>query len=167
MDSSGDLMAKFEFEGVDNYIAQLEKLYDKTDSVIGETVYKGAGTVMKYVSAAVSEIVTDNRHGTPDHKVIGPTTYQKEGLIRSLGISPARYDGTFFNVKIGFDGYNDLPTKSWPQGQPNSLIARSIESGTSWMQKQPFMRKAEQAAKAPCEKVMADTVDKAIQNIMK
>lgn len=161
------MMAKFQYDGIDDYIAQLQKLYENTDQVIGEAVYNGAGTVMKYVSAAVSEIVTDNRHGSPEHRVIGPTTYQKEGLARSLGISPARYDGTFYNVKIGFDGYNDLKTKSWPQGQPNSLIARSIESGTSWMQKQPFMRKAEQKAKVPCEKVMAETVDKAIQRIMK
>lgn len=160
-------MAKFQFEGVDDYIAQLQKLYDKSEDVVGEAVYNGAKTVMKYVSAAVNDIVTDNRHGTEEHKVAGPSTYQKEGLVRSLGITPARYDGTFFNVKIGFDGYNGVKTKTWPQGQPNSMIARSVQSGTSWMQKQPFMRKAEQAAKSPCEKVMAETVDKAIQKIMK
>jgi len=160
-------MATFQFEGVDEYYAQLKRLYESSEAVCGEAVYNGAKTVMKYVSAAVDGIVTDERHGTPDNKAIGPNSYQKEGLIRSLGITPARYDGSFYNVKIGFDGYNKLETKTWPQGQPNSLVARAVQSGTSWMQKQPFMRKAEQEAKLPCEKVMAETVDKAIQKIMK
>ena len=160
-------MAQFQFEGVDDYVAQLQNLYNRSDEVVGAAVYNGAKTVMKYVSAAVDGIVTDNRHGSPEHRTSGPNAYQKEGLVRSLGITPARYDGTFYNVKIGFDGYNKLKTKTWPQGQPNSMIARSVESGTSWMQKQPFMRKAEQSAKIPCEKVMAETVDKAIQSIMK
>lgn len=40
-----------------------------------------------------------------------------------------------YNVKIGFDGYNNIRSKRWPQGQPNQMVARAIESGTSWMSK--------------------------------
>ena len=163
----GDLMAKFQFEGVDDLIAQYQKLESNADDMIGEAIYEGAGTVMKYVSAAVEGIATDDRHGTPEAPCIGPTTYQKEGLIRSLGIAKMRQDGTFFNVKIGFDGYNGVITKTWPSGQPNSMIARAVQSGTSWMRKQPFLRKAEQAARGPCEKAMAAVVDKRIANIFK
>ena len=70
-------------------------------------------------------------------------------------------------MKIGFDGYNQLTTKRWPQGQPNSMVARSVESGTSWMKKQPFMRNAEQSAKGPCEAVMEKTVDEHIKKLAK
>ena len=77
-----------------------------------------------------------------------------------------RNDNGFRNVKIGFDGYNRVKTKTWPQGQPNLMVARAIESGTSWMQKQPFMRRAEASAKGPCEQAMAETVDKEIQKIV-
>ena len=160
-------MAKFQFEGVDKLVAQYEKLADKSIEVIGKAIYNGAGVVMKAVSGAVDNIGTDNRFGTSENPTIGPTTIQKIGLQQSLGITKMRADGDFWNVKIGFDGYNNVKTKKWPQGQPNSMVARSVESGTSWMAKQPFMRQAEQGAKGPCEKVMAQTVDNEIQKIMK
>lgn len=160
-------MAKFQFEGVDDLVSMFERLSKDSMPMIGEAVYTGANTVMKYVVQGIDSIVVDNRHGTPDHPVKGPNAYQKEGLYRSVGIAKARFDGNFYNVKIGFDGYNGLETKRWPSGQPNSMIARSIQSGTSWMMKQPFMRKAEQAAKGPCEKAMEKVVDKHIEKIAK
>ena len=78
-----------------------------------------------------------------------------------------RNDGGFRNVKIGFDGYNYVKTKTWPKGQPNAMVARSIESGTSWMSKQPFMRKAESSSKSRCEQAMADTINKELTKIVK
>ena len=160
-------MAKFQFVGIDDYIAQLEKLYGDTDKIVGRAVYEGAGTVMKYVKQGIDSITVDNHYGTEQNPKSGPSSYEKEGLRRGIGISKARTDGTFYNVKIGFDGYDGVHTKRWPQGRPFSMIARSIESGTSFMRKQPFMRKAEQAAKGPCEKVMADTIDKEVKQIFK
>lgn len=160
-------MAKFDFQGVDRYIAKLEKLHQDANKTAGHAIYAGAGTVMKYVLAGIDTIVTDDHFGTPDNPTNGPKTFQKEALYRSIGIAPARYDGNFYNVKIGFDGYNQLKTKRWPNGQPNSMVARSIQSGTSWMKKQPFMRKAEQAARGPCEAVMERVVEEEIDKIMK
>lgn len=166
MVDKGNLMAKFQFEGIDNYIAQLEKLYGDTEKIAGKAVYDGAGVVMKYVLQGIDSIAVDNRYGTEENPCSGPSSYEKEGLYRSVGIAKARYDGTFYNVKIGFDGYDEIKTKTWPNGRPHSMIARSIQSGTSWMQKQPFMRKAEQAARGPCELAMAEAVEKEIQKIM-
>lgn len=160
-------MAKFQFKGVDELVSQYEKLANDSQKIMGEAIYYGADVVMKHIRSAVQGIATDNHFGTAENPCIGPSTYAKEGLIQSLGITPARYDGSFYNVKIGFDGYNGIKTKTWPSGQPNSMIARSVESGTSWMQKQPFMRQAEQSARGPCEKVMAEVVDKAIEKIVK
>lgn len=159
-------MARFQFEGVDELIAQYQKLQKNTEPMIGKAIYNGAGVVMNAVESAVSNISTDNRFGTSETPVTGPTTIQKLGLQHSLGIAKMRNDDGFYNVKIGFDGYNNVKTKRWPQGQPNAMVARSIESGTSWMQKQPFMRKAEQSSRSRCEKVMSETVDKEIQRII-
>ena len=161
-------MAKFQFEGVDEYISQLNKLYSDTDKIIGRAIYEGTGVVMKAIKSAIANINTDDSHGygTAENPKTGPTSIQKAGLIHSVGIAKMRNDGGFYNTKIGFDGYNLVQTKRWPQGQPNAMVARSIESGTSWMTKQPFMRKAEQAAKGPCEKVMQETIDLEIDYIM-
>jgi HK97 gp10 family phage protein len=159
MACKGDLMAKFQFEGIDDYIAQLKKIYEDTDEIIGAAIYQGAGVVMKSVVTAIENLQTDDKFGTPENKTTGPNTYQKEGLRQSIGIAKLRKDGTFWNVKIGFDGYNGLTTKTWPSGQPNAMVARSVESGTSWMQKQPFMRKAESSSRARCEQAMANQID--------
>lgn len=160
-------MAKFQFEGVDNYISELQKLYDDTEEIIGAAIYQGAAVVMKSVVSAIDGIQTDNRFGTPENKTIGPNSYQKEGLRQSIGIAKLRKDSSFWNVKIGFDGYNGLKTKTWPQGQPNAMVARSVESGTSWMQKQPFMRKAESSSRVKCEQAMASEIDKQISKRVK
>ena len=159
-------MAKFQFEGVDKLVEQYSKLEKNTDEVIGRAIYEGAAVVMKAVESAVDGISTDNRFGTAENPVSGPTTIQKIGLQHALGIAKMRNDNGFRNVKIGFDGYNNVKTKRWPQGQPNMMVARSVESGTSWMQKQPFMRKAEQSSRSQCEKVMGETVDKEIQKLI-
>lgn len=159
-------MAKFKFEGVDDLIDQYSRLAKNTDEVIGKAVYNGAAVVMRAVESAVSNITTDDRFGTAERPTSGPSSIQKAGLQHGLGIAKMRDDNGFKNVKIGFDGYNRVQTKTWPQGQPNAMVARSIESGTSWMRKQPFMRKAEQSARSKCEQVMGETVDKEIQRII-
>lgn len=159
-------MAKFEFEGIDDYIAQLSKLYDNTEEIMGKAIYDGAGVVMKYVIQGIDSITVDNSFGTSEKPCNGPSSYEKEGLYRSVGIAKARHDGSFYNVKIGFDGYDELKTKKWPNGRPHSMIARSIQSGTSWMRKQPFMRTAERAAKMPCEAAMQLAIDREIAKRM-
>lgn len=160
-------MAKFQFEGIDTYIAQLSKIYSDTDKIIGRSIYEGAAVVMKEVVSAIDGITIDNNYGTEDKKTTGPNSYQKEGLKRSIGISKIRQDGTFWNVKIGFDGYNGLKTKTWPKGQPNAMVARAVESGTSWMQKQPFMRKAEKSSRVRCEQAIANQIDEEITKRVK
>lgn len=166
MVGKGNLMAKFQFEGVDKLIAQYEKLQGNTEEMIGKAIYNGAGVVMKSCVAAVEGIATDNRFGTQENPTTGPSTIQKIGLRNAIGITKMRNDNGFRNVKIGFDGYNTVKTKRWPQGQPNMMVARAVESGTSWMQKQPFMRKAEQSSRSACEKAMSETIDLEIKRII-
>lgn len=122
---------------------------------------------MNSVVNAIESIQTDERFGTPENKTVGPNAFQKEGLRRSIGIAKMRKEGSFWNVKIGFSGYNKITTKTWPSGQPNAMVARSVESGTSWMQKQPFMRKAENSSKVRCEQAMANEIDKQITQRVK
>ena len=56
------------------------------------------------------------------------------------GISKFRNDGTKIQTSIGYQnaGYATLKGKT----KPIPLIVNSIEHGTSFMKKQPFMRKA-------------------------
>ena len=75
-------------------------------------------------------------------------------------------DAGYLNVKIGFDGYNAMRTEKYPQGQPNQLVARGVESGTSWKQKHPFVRPAINASRKRAEAKMAEVLDKEIEKVM-
>lgn len=68
----------------------------------------------------------------------------------------------YLNVKLGFDKYNRTHTKKYPDGQPNQLVARGVESGTTWLQKTPFVDPAVRQSRGDAEKKMAEVLDKEI-----
>ena len=55
-------MAKFQFVGVDELIAEYNKIYDNTEEMIGKAVYQGAGVVFQSIKDAVDAINTDDSH---------------------------------------------------------------------------------------------------------
>ena len=79
---------------------------------------------------------------------------------------PIQYYGHGLNTKIGFDGYNDVKTKKYPNGQPNMMIARSINAGTSFRRPYPFVQRCGKNAKLPAEAAMATSLQGAIDSIV-
>lgn len=136
-------MANIQMRGLDEYTRALSRLdLIARDRVCGKAVYEGAGIVADAVKSAILSIPTDEAWGTSSNPTSGPQMRQKQGLYHSLGITKMRNDNGFLNVKIGFSGYNEIKTRRWPQGQPNAMVARSIERGTSFMRANPFVKKA-------------------------
>lgn len=163
-------MATFKTQGLDKYVAQLERLGKKTDTVISEAVYEMAKVVADEVKANLIALpsVPDTEGlkafaSTPQQK-IPITKAQKWGLVHSFGIASLRNEGGFIHVKIGFDGYNEVQTKTFPKGQPNALIARSIESGSSTREKTPFLRPALAAARKQAIEAARVKFDEAIHD---
>ena len=164
----GLALAIVQFKKGDEYIARIEKMArESREKILGPAIYDAANVVTDAVREKLSTVPTDERWVPYGTVKAGPRKVELVALENSLGIAKLQDNNGFLNVKVGFDGYNGLQTKTWPQGQPNSMVARAIQSGTSWMSKQPFMRKAEQASKAPCEAVMSEVVDREIAKIMK
>lgn len=161
---------KFKFDGLDEYIATLHKMADANqfEDAIGSAIYVGADIVADAIRKEIEAIPTrpPNLRGSPEHKLSGLLAVQKRALLNSLGITSLRETAGIYDVKIGFDGYNSVVTKTWKKGQPNSMIARSIESGTSWLSKTSFMTKAINSSKAKAEKEMAIELDNQIKKIM-
>lgn len=155
-------MASWKFEGLDEYLIQLEKLSQRADETIGEAIYEGAAVVAKACANAIDELPVNNQFNSG-----GITSVQKAGLKEGFGISHAQTDKDYRHVKLGFDGYNGQKTKKYPNGQPNSVIARSINSGSSYRKKNPFMDRATRSAKASCESTMQKVIEKEISKIMK
>lgn len=158
-------MATFQFGGIDTYIKQLDKLYAVTkDAVIGKTVYAGAAVVANRLRAATKALP----EGRENETIFGAvTSAQKRGLLEGLGISRMRDDDGFVNVKLGFDGYNSVKTKKYPNGQPNALIARAVNSGNSFRKKTKFVDKAVRASKKDAEAAMDAACSREIEKIMK
>lgn len=160
-------MATFQFGGIDNYIKRLNKLQQSTkDGVVGKTVYAGAAVVADAVRRAIQALpVGDGR--ARDGLISTVTLPQKAGLLDGFGISPMDDEDGFMNVKLGFDGYNTTRTKKYPRGQPNVLIARSVNSGTTFRKKTKFVDKAVNSSKRAAETAMDAACSREIEKIMK
>lgn len=161
-------MATFQFGGIDNYIKQLNKLQQSAkDGVVGKTVYAGAAVVADAVKDAVRALPVGSGHAAQGELVDTVTLPQKKGLLDGFGISRMKDDDGFVNVKLGFDGYNSTKTEKYPNGQPNVLIARSVNSGTTFRKKTKFVDKAVNASKKTAEAAMDAACSREIEKIMK
>ena len=141
----------------------LKQLEDQAESLAGTAVYAGAKVVADKVKRQIDHIDTGNAWDAnySDYEY-DRRERQKEGLRKSMGISAMRNDNGFLNVKVGFDGYNDIKTRKYPNGQPNAMVARIFNSGTSYNRKQPFFKNAIAESKLVAENAMAIAVDEKI-----
>lgn len=144
--------------GLNEYIRKLEKIAD-TSQYLGRAVYQGAAVVNKAVESALQELPTDDRYASFYEKRQGIRSVEKQGLIQSYGIAKMQNDNGYLNVKLGFDGYNKM-------GKANAMIARSLISGTSFMQKNDFIGRAVNKSKAAAEEAMKIEIDRSIQNYL-
>lgn len=144
--------------GLNEYIRTLEKIAD-TSQYLGRAVYQGAAVVNKAVESALRELPTDDRYASFHTKRQGIRSVEKQGLIQSYGIAKMQNDNGYLNVKLGFDGYNKM-------GKANAMIARSLISGTSFMQKNDFIGRAVSKSKAAAEEAMKIEIDRSIQNYL-
>lgn len=159
-------MAKLKVKGLKEYEDKLLSLEKITRQMLGEAIFDGAAVVADAVKASVESIPIDNRYATGGTMLNGITEAQKEGLLNGFGIARLRDDNGFLNVKLGFNGYNSQTTKNYPGGQPNSLIARSVNAGSSFRQRIPFIDNAVNQTRSAAEQKMTESVEKAIGEVM-
>lgn len=155
-------------KGLNNYIAYLQSIEAVTDEMIGEAVYDMAKVVADKVRAnieALPAVSNEANIATYREGYSRLSEPEKQGLLDGFGVSPLQDDSGYLNVKLGFDGYNSVKTKKYPQGQPNALIARVTESGSSYREKTPFIRPAVNAARKPAEKAGQAKIDEKIKSI--
>ena len=155
-------------KGLDSYISYLQKIDAVTDEAIGEAVYEMAKVVADSVRSGIQALPTvSNEANIATYKkgYSRLSDKEKQGLLDGFGVSPMQDDGGYINVKLGFDGYNSVKTKKYPKGQPNALIARVTESGSSYREKTPFIRPAVNAARKPAEKAGQAKIDEKIKSI--
>lgn len=164
-------MAKFVVgKGLDNYIAYLQKINLLSSDMVGEAVYDMAKVVADKVRANIEALPAAPKGKTTYHvtetRIMSELSQeQKKGLLEGFGVSSMQSNDGYVNVKLGFDGYNSVKTKKYPNGQPNALIARVTNSGSSYRQKTRFVDKAVSAARKQAEEAGQAKIDEKIRAI--
>ncbi len=159
-------MARFTMRGMEEYELKLSKLADGTREIGSRAVYAAAGIVADEVRKNIEALPVRSGYGTPDNPVRGVTKRGKQGLLDGFGISKMEETDGYVHVKLGFDGYNAVKTSRYPQGQPNQLVARGVESGTTWLTKTPFVRPAVRKAQKAAVKAMQQVIDEETEKRM-
>ncbi len=167
-------MAKIDVKGLDEYMNRLWALQEHTEEVTKRAVYAGANVVADAVKKALNTIPIqegDNglpEMGTPENPLTGISRKQKADLMDSFGLAPIQeFKKGYISTKAGWDGYGNMKTKKYPQGVPNQMLMRSIESGTTFRKKNPVVRKAVNKVRKGSIKAMGEEIDKACAELMK
>lgn len=129
-----------EITGMDELTAKMQKLPDKGADVAALALYEGAAIVANAVSAAVQGIATEEFHYTKFGKRL-PSPEEKAILLSAKrGVAKFNKNHSRVDTSVGMQnaGYGTIKGKTKPIPQ----IANAINSGTSFMQPQPFFRKA-------------------------
>ena len=159
------------FPGLNAYMNQIAALNKNSLDIVKGATAAGAKIVADACKAELGGLPATSNGYAIQAWIKGEKTVltveQKAGLLESMGLAPIRNDGGFINTKLGFDGYNAVKTTKWPNGQPNALIARSVNSGSSVVEKDPFMQRVESGTRKKAEKAMENYFDDETKKIMK
>lgn len=160
-------MARFQFNGMKEYAEYLQRIGANTKEICGVGVYAMAEVVANKIRENLDALPTvDEAEALAayrEKRKTSLTSAQKKGLQEGLGVSPMENDNGYWNVKVGFDGYNKVKTRKYPNGQPNVMIARATESGSSVREKTPFVRTAVTAATKPAIQAGQAAIDEEIK----
>jgi len=133
-------VAKFEVQGLDEYMAKLRSMGESVEGSIKRAVYPAAGMVIEAIKAN--------------------TPMDTGGLRESAALKTFVNDAGFVYTEVTFNGYDE-------RGHPNPVKARVLESGSSTRKKHPFIRPAVNRVKAQAESMMASEFEKICEEKMK
>ena len=122
------------------------------DGIAKRAVYEGAAVIADALGAAVDNVPKSNSRAK------GLTPKQVDGLKAGVGVSTImNKDGVISNA-VGFSGYNEY-------GQPNVMLARAWEGGSSINPATHAFSGAVKAAKAKAQNAMADRANEDFENV--
>ena len=150
-------------QGLDELSDMISKLGDKAEGVAAQALYDGAGIVADAFSKAANSIRTEKFKGKKDHRL--PSPEEKSALFGKTGIAKFNKNGSEVDTLIGFTGnagYAQLGSRSAAVVE----IARSINSGTSFMDKQSVFRKAKGASQGAAKAAVVSRAEELFEEII-
>lgn len=150
--------------GMDELIHKLEKLGEKAQDAASLALYEGARVTADAVGGAVQGIATEPfKYAGNGHKR-KPSPEEKAVLTGAKhGVAKFRKGITKVDTSVGYknSGYGEIKGKTVPV----PLIANAINSGTSFMQKQPFIRKAFSQSKGAAEAAIENKLREELEKL--
>ena len=152
-------------EGLDELSRKLAQLGDKAEEVASRALYDGAGVMADAYAQAVNSIQTEPfRYAFGDRKR-PPSPEEKAALKGKTGVAKFDKNGTEVNTAVGVNGagYVNIGGKQ----KAVRKIANAINSGTSFMVKQPVFRRAVTQAKVAASAAIVAKADQLFDEIIK
>ena len=151
-------------EGIDGLSTMLTALGDQAGKVASFGLYDGAGVMADEINRQAETIVDGEFHYTvfgtraPSHEEKAAVTGAKAGV--------ASFDknGTEVQTSVGYSnaGYTTIAGKT----KAIALIANAINSGTSFMKKQPFFRRAVNGGKTRALAAIENSIEQQYQELI-
>ena len=150
-------------EGLNEVSELLIRFGDKAEDVASGALFEGAGVVADAFSRAAGSITTAPFKGKRVERL--PSPEEKAAVIGKSGIARFNKNGSEVDTVVGISrnaGYVNLGKRKTAVLE----IARSINSGTSFMTKQPVFRKAASGSKKAAESAIVNKAEQMFNEII-
>ena len=155
-----------QINGMDELSGMLSKLGNAAQGVAAASLYEGAGVMADAVSQAVHGIATEPFRYASGGQKRKPSPEEK-AIIEAApkGVAKFKKTGTSVDTSVGLSnaGYGQLGNVT----KPVPLIAAAINSGTSFMEKQPFFRRAVSKARGDATTAIENGILKRVEELAK
>lgn len=152
--------------GMEDISKMLDELDKKAPGAAAKALYKGAGIMSRTIKQKARGIRTEPfKYAVSKQRL--PSPEEKDVVLAATTAGVAKFDknGTEVQTSVGYSdsGYADLKGKRVPIPK----IANAINSGTSFMQKQPFFRQAVNSGSKEAMQAMKEAIESEIETIVK
>ena len=157
---------KMKVDGMTEISEMLSSMEEKAGSVAAGALYEGAGLMAEEINKGAAEIQTAPFNFAPPGKTRLPSPEEKQIIqTAAAGIAKFNRNGTEVDTSVGFrnSGYAELEGKMVPIPK----IVNAVNSGTSFMKKQPFVRKSSSKATPKVLEKMRKYIEAAFNEINK
>lgn len=151
--------------GLDELGRKLADMANRAQEVASGALFDGAGVVADALNAGIKSIRTEPFQYAEPGKTRLPSPQEKAALDRKVGIARFRKNGSEVDTLVGISydsGYTQIAGKQ----KSVAVIARSINSGTSFMQKQPVIRRAASQSRGKAEAAIVAKAEQMINEIL-
>jgi HK97 gp10 family phage protein len=144
--------------GMEEISEMLQQMEKAAPGVANRALYVGAGIMAEEINREAAGIEASHDWYAVNGYMRLPTEEEKAAVL-SVGVGVAKFEknGTESNTSVGYSNAGYATVRGKKKAIP--LIANAINSGTSFMNKQPFFRKAVNSGSKKAIQAMKEAVE--------